>query len=62
MTASNRYGSGSGPIWLDDLRCTGDESSLVECNHGGWGINNCGHHEDVSITCFGSRTCKYTVS
>jgi len=47
----NRYGRGSGPIWLDDLHCTGTESQLASCRHNGWGRNNCGHHEDVSIQC-----------
>jgi len=45
------YGRGSGEIWLENLRCTGYENSLAECPHNGWGVNNCGHHEDVSIIC-----------
>jgi len=47
----NRYGRGSGPIWLDNLHCTGTESQLASCRHNGWGRHNCGHHEDVSIQC-----------
>jgi len=47
----NRYGPGSGPIWLDDLRCTGSESRLSSCRHNGWGRHNCRHREDVSIAC-----------
>jgi len=59
VTAGNRYGSGSGRILLDNLRCTGDESSLNECGHRGWGVHNCGHSEDVSIVCGNSTpTCK----
>ena len=38
-------------IWLDNLKCRGDENSLMECRHRGWGINNCGHFEDVGVTC-----------
>ncbi|XP_009302680.1 macrophage receptor MARCO isoform X5 [Danio rerio] len=44
-------GSGSGRIWLDELRCTGTESSIFNCPHAGMGINNCGHGEDVGVSC-----------
>ena len=46
-----RYGQGSGPIWLDDVRCTGQETQLGNCRHNGWGRHNCRHYEDVSIIC-----------
>jgi len=45
------YGGGTGPIWLDDLQCTGNETSLINCTHRGWGVHNCSHDEDVSILC-----------
>jgi len=45
------YGGGSGPIWLNDLQCTGHENSLVECGHSGWDSNNCRHTYDLSIVC-----------
>ena len=54
-TLGNRYGAGTGPIWLDDLACTGRESHLFNCRHLGWGQHNCGHHEDVSINCYSSN-------
>ena len=48
---SARFGQGSGPIWLDDVFCSGNESSIVDCGHNGWGVENCGHYEDASVIC-----------
>lgn len=45
------HGQGSGPIWLDDVACSGSESLLSECSHSGWGINNCAHSQDASVEC-----------
>ena len=38
-------------IVLDDLRCSGDESSLLECRNRGVGVHNCLHFEDVGLRC-----------
>ena len=45
------FGQGSGQIWLDDVNCQGNESSLESCSHNGWNVNNCGHHQDASVIC-----------
>ena len=44
-------GSGEGPIWLDELTCSGNDSSLIECSHNGWGICNCTHADDIAVCC-----------
>ena len=49
------FGHGSGGILLDDLDCTGNEASVVQCKHTAWGTNNCNDegkkHEWLGITC-----------
>ena len=45
-----RFGRGTDvPILLDDLRCTGTESRLIDCTY--TAIDNCVHSEDASVNC-----------
>ena len=45
------FGQGSGPIHLDDVRCTGSERRLVDCTY--TAIDNCIHFEDAGVRCQG---------
>ncbi|KAM7026404.1 scavenger receptor cysteine-rich domain-containing group B protein-like, partial [Acridotheres tristis] len=51
-----RYGRGSGPIWLDDVTCSGDEPDLFRCAHRTWGEHNCHHGEDAGVVCAGNSS------
>lgn len=49
---SAKFGRGNGPIWMDDLQCTGKENSLAECGHRGWGmLRYCTHSDDAGVIC-----------
>ena len=43
---------GGGPIWLDDLRCSGSESNIIDCEQQPIGQSNCAHDEDIGIGCY----------
>lgn len=45
------FGQGSGPIWLDNVACTGTEARLIDCAANPIGVHNCGHNEDAGTRC-----------
>ncbi|KAK3097605.1 hypothetical protein FSP39_011331 [Pinctada imbricata] len=55
------FGTGSGAIWFDNVKCFGNESKIWECNHRGIGTHNCNHTEDVGIICESGAVVSTTV-
>ena len=51
-TKKAKYGQGIGPVWLNNVQCTGGESSLFSCPHSGWGnVGSCTHGNDAGVKC-----------
>ena len=44
-------GEGSGPIWMDNVHCQGEEEFLPYCRSNDWGNHDCNHREDASVDC-----------
>ena len=53
---TSQFGEGTGPIWLDNIHCTGTELRLDQCPHNGIGVHDCIHFEDAGVRCT-SKTC-----
>ena len=51
VSAQVFFSTGDGPIFFDDVGCSGSESQLSDCSHRGWNVNNCGHSEDAGVFC-----------
>ena len=48
-----RFGTGSGPIFLDDVQCTSSSSKLLECPSRPILSHNCLHSADAGVGCEG---------
>nr|QBA18368.1 VIgL family SRCR-related protein [Littorina littorea] len=47
------FGHGTGPIVLDDIKCTGSEQDIRFCPASPFGTHNCAHGEDAGVICAG---------
>uniref|UniRef100_A0A3B1IJ72 Lysyl oxidase homolog n=1 Tax=Astyanax mexicanus TaxID=7994 RepID=A0A3B1IJ72_ASTMX len=52
---SAKYGAGTGKIWLDNVMCSGSETSIDKCLSRGWGNSDCTHEEDAGVICKDER-------
>ena len=49
------FGTGSGPIVLDDVACTGSETALINCTYDASTVD-CSHFEDAGVQCQSKET------
>ena len=50
------------PVYLDQIACTGVETSLEQCSFTGVGmVSGCGHSQDSAVSCQ-IRQCKYSLA
>ncbi|XP_061177723.1 uncharacterized protein LOC133186505 [Saccostrea echinata] len=49
--AEAHFGPGTGPIFLDDVSCSGTEDTIATCSFAGYGQSDCDHTEDASVIC-----------
>ncbi|KAG9264045.1 deleted in malignant brain tumors 1 protein-like, partial [Astyanax mexicanus] len=54
---SGHFGKGTGLTLMDNVGCSGNESSIRECRHNGFGKHDCNHGEDAGVTCSGEENC-----
>ena len=55
--AIKEFGGGDGPIHLDEVQCTGSESSVLQCPQNEIGNHDCAHSEDAGVRCLTGEYC-----
>ncbi|XP_078539615.1 scavenger receptor cysteine-rich domain-containing protein DMBT1-like isoform X2 [Lissotriton helveticus] len=50
-TINYLFGSGVSPVWMSDVRCTGEEKSIFDCPRASWGFNSCTRRSDSGVRC-----------
>ena len=50
-------GPGTGPVWLQNLMCTGSEQQLFNCSVMATPNEYCNHYNDAGVQCTGKNAC-----
>ena len=60
--AATQFGQGTGPIFISDVHCTGQESNLFDCSYRSVPRLLCTHNHDVGVKCEGIHVCICCIS
>ncbi|XP_073726208.1 CD5 antigen-like [Misgurnus anguillicaudatus] len=50
-TTGASFGQGSGPVWLDEVSCSGNEPTVKNCSSNPLGSSSCTHGQDAGVIC-----------
>ena len=50
------YGASGNDFAIDNLQCTGNETSIDECGHRGWNVEDCSSSEWAGVRCKPGKT------
>lgn len=53
FSATGDIPSGTGPIWLNVVQCTGEETRLIDCPAIPSAVSFCSHIHDTGVECRG---------
>ena len=51
--ANAKFGAGIGSVYLDDVQCSGSETSLLNCTYDS-NTGDCTHSSDAGVRCQGT--------
>ena len=49
------FGEGTGQIWLDNVECTGNEITLMNCRSNSTSDGYCTHAQDAGVRCLSGK-------
>ncbi|KAI4880852.1 hypothetical protein NFI96_003127, partial [Prochilodus magdalenae] len=59
---SSVFGAGSGPVWLNRVKCRGNETHLWDCPHSLKDHTDCSHRHHAGVTCAVGQTVTRTTA